>query len=82
MDAGRSVASKARSLLEWPARPPFGWWAADNVTGAGGFLFGRRTYEVFAAHWPNASEEEQALAASACSPMTVRSGRCGWSTAR
>jgi len=37
-------------------------WAADNVTGAGGFLFGRRTYEGFAAHWPNASEEEQVLA--------------------
>jgi dihydrofolate reductase len=37
-------------------------WAAENVTGAGGFLFGRRTYEVFASHWPNASEEEQVLA--------------------
>jgi dihydrofolate reductase len=37
-------------------------WAAGNVTGAGGFLLGRRTYEAFAAHWPNASEEEQVLA--------------------
>jgi dihydrofolate reductase len=37
-------------------------WAVENVTGAGGFLFGRRTYEVFASHWPNASEEEQVLA--------------------
>jgi dihydrofolate reductase len=37
-------------------------WAAGNVTGAGGFLLGRRTYEIFAAHWPNASEEEQVLA--------------------
>ncbi len=27
-----------------------------------GFLVGRRTYEIFAAHWPNAGEEEQALA--------------------
>ena len=34
----------------------------DNVTRAGGFLFGRRTYDTFAAHWPNASPEEQALA--------------------
>ncbi len=37
-------------------------WVVDNVSGAGGFLFGRRTYDVLAAHWPNASEEEQALA--------------------
>jgi dihydrofolate reductase len=37
-------------------------WAVENVTGAGGFLLGRRTYEVFAAHWPDASEEEQVLA--------------------
>ncbi len=37
-------------------------WTIDNVSGAGGYLFGRRTYEIFAAHWPNASEEEQALA--------------------
>jgi dihydrofolate reductase len=34
----------------------------QNVTGAGGFLLGRRTYESFAGHWPNASEEEQPLA--------------------
>jgi dihydrofolate reductase len=34
----------------------------DSLTSAGGFLFGRRTYEVFAAYWPNASEEEQVIA--------------------
>jgi dihydrofolate reductase len=34
----------------------------ENVVKAGGFLLGRRTYEIFAAHWPNASEEEQVLA--------------------
>jgi dihydrofolate reductase len=33
-----------------------------NLTEAGGFLLGRRTYEIFAAHWPNASAEEQPLA--------------------
>jgi dihydrofolate reductase len=43
-------------------------WVFENVTQAGGYLFGRGTYEMFAAHWPNAarrgqgSEEEQALA--------------------
>jgi dihydrofolate reductase len=37
-------------------------WVIENVGGAGGFLLGRGTYEMFAAHWPNASEEEQALA--------------------
>jgi dihydrofolate reductase len=37
-------------------------WAVGNVSEAGGYLLGRRTYEVFAAHWPNASEEEQVLA--------------------
>jgi dihydrofolate reductase len=37
-------------------------WMVKNLTEAGGFLFGRRTYEGFAGHWPNASEEEQVIA--------------------
>jgi dihydrofolate reductase len=37
-------------------------WVIENVTGAGGFLLGRRTYETFASHWPNAPDEEQVLA--------------------
>jgi dihydrofolate reductase len=37
-------------------------WVVDSVVKAGGFLLGRRTYEIFAAHWPTASEEEQVLA--------------------
>jgi dihydrofolate reductase len=37
-------------------------WVVENLTAAGGFLLGRRTYESFAGHWPNASEEEQAIA--------------------
>jgi dihydrofolate reductase len=34
----------------------------ENVTSAGCYLLGRRTYEIFAAHWPHAAGEEQALA--------------------
>ena len=37
-------------------------WMLNNLNSAGGFLLGRRTYEGFAAHWPNASEEEQPVA--------------------
>jgi dihydrofolate reductase len=37
-------------------------WVVGNLTEAGGYLFGRRTYENFAGHWPNASAEEQVLA--------------------
>jgi dihydrofolate reductase len=34
----------------------------EDLNEAGGFVLGRRTYEIFAGHWPNASDEEQALA--------------------
>jgi dihydrofolate reductase len=34
----------------------------DGLTQAGGFLLGRRTYEILAAYWPNASEEEEVVA--------------------
>jgi dihydrofolate reductase len=37
-------------------------WVVENVSGAGGFVLGRGTYEMFAAHWPSAPEEQQALA--------------------
>jgi dihydrofolate reductase len=39
-----------------------GAWVVENLTTAGGFLLGRRTYENLAAYWPNAPEAEQALA--------------------
>lgn len=53
-------------------------WVVENVTGAGAFLFGRRTYDVFAAHWPNASPEEQALA----QPLNTRPKYVASSTLR
>jgi dihydrofolate reductase len=37
-------------------------WVIENVRGAGGYLLGRGTYEIFAAHWPNAPEEQRVLA--------------------
>jgi dihydrofolate reductase len=37
-------------------------WALASIVEAGGFLLGRGTYEIFAAYWPNASEEEQVIA--------------------
>ena len=37
-------------------------WVVANLTEAGGYLLGRRTYENFAGHWPNASPEEQVIA--------------------
>jgi dihydrofolate reductase len=37
-------------------------WVADSYTTAGGFLFGRRTFESLAGYWPHASEEEQVIA--------------------
>src|SRR5512133_2134438 len=37
-------------------------WALASIVEAGGFLLGRRTYEIFAADWPNAPEQEQVIA--------------------
>jgi dihydrofolate reductase len=37
-------------------------WVLESLTEAGGFLLGRRTYEIFASYWPNAPEEEQVIA--------------------
>jgi dihydrofolate reductase len=37
-------------------------WVLESIVEAGGFVLGRRTYEIFAAYWPNAPEEEQVVA--------------------
>lgn len=34
----------------------------EGMADAGGFLLGRRTYEIFAGYWPTAPEEEAAVA--------------------
>jgi dihydrofolate reductase len=34
----------------------------ESIVEACGFLLGRRTYQIFAAYWPNASEEAQVIA--------------------
>jgi dihydrofolate reductase len=37
-------------------------WIVDGIASSGGFIFGRRTYEIFAAYWPGAGKEEEAIA--------------------
>src|SRR5512132_3216818 len=37
-------------------------WVLQSIVEAGSFLLGRRTWEIFAAYWPNAPEEEQVVA--------------------
>ena len=34
----------------------------QGIVEAGGYLLGRRTYEIFAGYWPHASDEEQVIA--------------------
>jgi dihydrofolate reductase len=37
-------------------------WVVDAIASAGGFVLGRRTYDIFAAYWPNAGKEEEVIA--------------------
>jgi dihydrofolate reductase len=58
-------------------------WVLGSIVEAGGFLLGRRTYEIFAAYWPNASAEEQVIAEPLNTKpkyvaSTTLSGPLGW----
>jgi dihydrofolate reductase len=37
-------------------------WVLASIVEAGGFLLGRRTYDIFAGYWPTAPEEVQVIA--------------------
>lgn len=37
-------------------------WVVQGLTTAGGFLLGRRTYEILAGYWPHAPDPEQGVA--------------------
>jgi dihydrofolate reductase len=37
-------------------------WVVDGYSKVGGFLLGRRTYEILGSYWPTAPEEEQVIA--------------------
>jgi dihydrofolate reductase len=48
--------------MQYMEDEPTQQWVHESIVEAGGFLLGRRTYEIFAAFWPNAPEEEQVVA--------------------
>jgi dihydrofolate reductase len=39
-----------------------GSWVTKGIEAAGGLILGRRTYEIFAAYWPNAPVDEGVIA--------------------
>jgi dihydrofolate reductase len=48
--------------MQYMEDEPTQQWVLESIVEAGGFLLDRRTYEIFAAFWPNAPEEEQVVA--------------------
>jgi dihydrofolate reductase len=48
--------------MQYMEDEPTRQWVLKSIVEAGGFLLGRRTYEIFAPFWPQAPEEEQVVA--------------------
>jgi hypothetical protein len=57
-----------------------GKWVTDLISSAGGLVLGRRTYDIFAAYWPNAPEGEAVIARPLSHAKGVALGR--WPAAR
>ncbi len=54
-----------------------GAFVMGGIERAGGLLLGRRTYEIFAAHWPNQPDDDPLAPTLNASRNTWRRGRCG-----
>jgi hypothetical protein len=51
-------------------------WVGEGYQAAGGFVFGRRTYELFAGHWPTARDDQQAIARPLNSSSSAAASAC------